>query len=166
MGVSDHVEWMRCLPCGARWSRTTGADDIQIKVALPMAQPQSMPPCPGCVNKEDVVRMQSVPSVQKDGSTTYYGSLCVTVCALMFGGATFGESGNANERPISQFGGEFHVERSNRVTTRAGVLVGATSISFVLESQFRKLSEQSSRCSWINSRRSRVKRLQATMPKT
>ena len=46
--------------------------------------------------------MQSVPSVQKDGSTTYYGSLCVTVCALMFGGATFGESGNANERPISQ----------------------------------------------------------------
>ena len=76
----------------------------------------------------DVFRMQSVPSVQKGGArTTHNGITCFTVCALVFCGATCREPGNANGRRISQFGGELqHVERSNRVTTRAGVPAGTT----------------------------------------
>ena len=73
----------------------------------------------------DVFRMQSVPSVQKGGArTTYHRTTCFTVC--------LGESGNANRRRISKFGGELqHVERPNRVTTRTGVPAGATPVSFV-----------------------------------
>ena len=43
-----HLEWMTCLSCGARWSRTTGLDDIQMREGLDMIQPRSTPPCPGC----------------------------------------------------------------------------------------------------------------------
>ena len=91
---------MTCLTCGARWNRTTGADDIQMKTELPTAQPQSAPPCPGCGK---TMRLQQTTnktetffgcSVHKGGArTTYYG----IVCALVFGGATLGESGNATD---------------------------------------------------------------------
>ena len=29
-----YLEWMTCLSCGARWSRKTGRDDIQVKMGL------------------------------------------------------------------------------------------------------------------------------------
>ena len=45
---SAHPEWMTCLSCGARWSRTTGPDDIQMREGLDMIQPRSTLPCPGC----------------------------------------------------------------------------------------------------------------------
>ena len=43
-----YLEWMTCLSCGARWSRKTGQDDIQVKMELTIDQPQLTPPCPGC----------------------------------------------------------------------------------------------------------------------
>ena len=43
-----HLEWMTCLSCGARWTRTTGPDDIQTKKGLDATQPRSTPPSPGC----------------------------------------------------------------------------------------------------------------------
>ena len=43
-----YLEWMTCLSCGARWSRKTGRDDIQVMTGLITEQPQSTPPCPGC----------------------------------------------------------------------------------------------------------------------
>ena len=43
-----HLDWMTCLSCGARWSRTTGPDDIQMKRGLDVIQPITTPPCPSC----------------------------------------------------------------------------------------------------------------------
>ena len=40
-----YLEWMACLSCGARWSRRTGPDDIQVMRGLTMTQPQSVLPC-------------------------------------------------------------------------------------------------------------------------
>ena len=69
-----YLEWMTSLSCGARWSRTTGADDVQMKKGLPTSQPQSAPPCPRMWEDDatatndkqdrDVFRMQSVRSVR------------------------------------------------------------------------------------------------------
>ena len=45
-----YLEWMTCLSCGARWSRKTGQDDIQVKMGLTIHQPQLTPPRPGCAS--------------------------------------------------------------------------------------------------------------------
>ena len=37
-----YLEWMTCLSCGARWSRKTGWDDIQVKMGL-IIEPQLTP---------------------------------------------------------------------------------------------------------------------------
>ena len=47
---SAYLEWMTCLSCGARWSRKTGQDDIQVKMGLTIDQPQLTPSCPGCAS--------------------------------------------------------------------------------------------------------------------
>ena len=47
---SAYLEWMTCLSCGARWSRKTGRDDIQVKMGLTIEQPQPTPPSPGCAS--------------------------------------------------------------------------------------------------------------------
>ena len=119
------------------------SDDIKIKVGLPIAQPQSTPPCPGCgktmrlqqtINKTvTLFGCSRFPLCKKDGArATYCGITSFTVCGLVFGGTTSGESDNATGCRISQFGGELqHVEYSNRVTTRTGFPTGATSVSFV-----------------------------------
>ena len=48
---------MTCLSCGARWSRKTGQDDIQVKMGLITEQPQSTPPCPGCASTARLQQM-------------------------------------------------------------------------------------------------------------
>ena len=117
----------------------------------------------------DVFRMQSVPSVQKGGArSTDNGITCFTVCALVFGGATFRESGNANGRRISQFGRELqHMERLNRVTTDF-LLEQLQSLSFsgitgqtALRAILQVFPDQQQKITVSNT----VKRLQATMPK-
>ena len=50
-------EWMTCLSCGARWSRKTGQDDIQVKMGLTVDQPQLTPPCPGCASTTRLQQM-------------------------------------------------------------------------------------------------------------
>ena len=81
----------------------------------------------------DILRLQSISPMQKGGArTTNYGITCFTVCALVFGGATCRESGNANGCRISQLRGQLqHVGSSSRLTTRKRLLVGATPVSFV-----------------------------------
>ena len=51
------LEWMTCLLCGARWSRKTGQDDIQVKMGLTIDQPLSTPPCPGCASTTRLQQM-------------------------------------------------------------------------------------------------------------
>ena len=48
---------MTCLSCGARWSRKTGQDDIQVKMRLTIDQPQLTPPCPGCASTTRLQQM-------------------------------------------------------------------------------------------------------------
>ena len=52
-----YLEWMTCLSCGARCSRKTGRDDIEVKMGLTIDQPQVTPPCPGCAS---TTRLQQV----------------------------------------------------------------------------------------------------------
>ena len=52
-----HLEWMTCLSCGARWSRKTGRDDVQVKMGLIPEQPQSTPPCPRCASTTQLQQM-------------------------------------------------------------------------------------------------------------
>ena len=52
-----YLEWMTCLSCGARWSRKTGRDDIQVKMGLIIDQPQLTPPCPGCASTTRLQQM-------------------------------------------------------------------------------------------------------------
>ena len=51
-----YLEWMTCLSCGARWSRKTGRDDIQVKMGL-IIEPQLTPPCPGCASTTRLQQM-------------------------------------------------------------------------------------------------------------
>ena len=92
---------MTCLSCGARWSRKTGQDDIQVKMGPTIDQPQLTPPCPGCASTTRLQQMtnktetffgcSSVHPVQKSGThISYYGITCFTVCALMFSGSAHG----------------------------------------------------------------------------
>ena len=51
-------EWMTCLSCGARWSRKTGQDDIQVKMGLIIEQPCiDNLPCPGCASTTRLQQM-------------------------------------------------------------------------------------------------------------
>ena len=52
-----YLEWMTCLSCGARWSRKTGRDDIQMKMGLTIDQPQLTPPCPECASTTRLQQM-------------------------------------------------------------------------------------------------------------
>ena len=52
-----YLEWMTRLSCGARWSRKTGQDDIQVKMGLTIDQPQLTPPCPGCASTTRLQQM-------------------------------------------------------------------------------------------------------------
>ena len=52
-----YLEWMTCLSCGARWSRKTGQDDIQVKKGLTIDQPQLTHPCPECASTTRLQQM-------------------------------------------------------------------------------------------------------------
>ena len=52
-----YLEWMTCMSSGARWSRKTGRDDIQVKMGLIIDQPQLTPPCPGCASTTRLQQM-------------------------------------------------------------------------------------------------------------
>ena len=146
---------MTCLSCGARWSRTTGPDDIQTKKGLDATQPRSTPPSPGCGKamrfqqtsdkKQMFLRLQSISPMQKGGArTTYYGITCFTVCALVLGGAASRDSGSANGCRISQLGGQLqHVGSSSRPATRKMTSCWSNSSLFrLLESRDRQRSGQ------------------------
>ena len=52
-----YLECLTCLSCGARWSRKTGRDDIQMKMELRIDQPQVTLPCPGCASTTRLQQM-------------------------------------------------------------------------------------------------------------
>ena len=68
-----YLEWMTCLSCGARWSRKTGRDDIQMKMGLTIDQPQVTPPCPGCAS---TTRLQQMDKQKRRHSLDAVGFLC------------------------------------------------------------------------------------------
>ena len=107
-----HLEWMTCLSCGARWSPTTGPDDIQMKegsgcdtapLDASMSRMWKSDALSTNLTQEgDVLRLQSISPMQKSGAcTTYYGITCFTVCALVFGRATSRDSSNGHGCRIS-----------------------------------------------------------------
>ena len=52
-----YLEWMTCLSCGARWSRKTGLDDIQVKMGLITEQLQlTHPPVQDVLRRRDYNR--------------------------------------------------------------------------------------------------------------
>ena len=69
-----YLEWMTCLSCGARWSRKTGQDDIQVKMGLIIDQPQLTPPCPGCAS---TTRLQQM----TNKTETFFGCSRFSPCA-------------------------------------------------------------------------------------
>ena len=68
-----YLEWMTCLSCGARWSRKTGLDDIQVKMGLMIEQPQSTPTCPGCAS---TTRLQQMTNIAE----TFFGCSRFPLC--------------------------------------------------------------------------------------
>ena len=68
-----YLEWMMCLSCGARWSRKTGRDDIQVKMGLTIDQPQVTPPCPGCAS---TTRLQQM----ANKTETFFGCSWFLLC--------------------------------------------------------------------------------------
>ena len=68
-----YLEWMTCLLCGARWSRKTGQDDIQVKMGLTIDQPQLTPPCPGCAS---TTRLQEM----ANKTETFFGCSRFPLC--------------------------------------------------------------------------------------
>ena len=68
-----YLEWMTCLSCGARWSRKTGQDDIQVKTGLINDQPQLTPPCPGCAS---TTRQQQMTNKME----TFFGCSRILLC--------------------------------------------------------------------------------------
>ena len=139
-----HLEWMTCLSCGARWSRKTGRDDIQVKMGLITEQPQSTPPCPGCASTTRLQQMTNKTEtffgcsrfspVQKSGfHISYYGITCFTVCALVFSSSAYG-AGDGTGR-LSRIGRELqNIECSSRtscITTGATIPSEKATASFV-----------------------------------
>ena len=112
-----YLEWMTCLSCGARWSRKTGPDDIQMKMGLTIDQPQVTPPCPGCAS---TTRLQQM----ANKTETFFG------CSSAHGGASDGIG-----LRLGGIGRELHnVACSSRIschTTGATIPTGTASASFV-----------------------------------
>ena len=140
-----YLEWMTCLSCGARWSRKTGQDDIQVKMGLTIDQPQVTSPSKMCINDAtatdgkqngDILRMQSVSSVQKSGAhISYYGITCFTVCALVFSSSAHGGAGDGTGLRFSRIGRELHnagcFSRTSCITTGTTIPTGTATASFV-----------------------------------
>ena len=99
---------MTCLSCGARWSRKTGLDDIQVKMGLITEQPRLTPPCPGCASTTRLQQMTNKTDTffgcsrfhlcKRVGNVSYYGITCFTVCALVFGSSAHGGAGDGTGR--------------------------------------------------------------------
>ena len=70
---NEYLEWMTCLSCGARWSRKTGRDDIQMKMLLTIDQPQVTLPCPGCAS---TTRLQ----LMANKTETFFGCIRFPLC--------------------------------------------------------------------------------------
>ena len=141
-----YLEWMTCLSCGARWSRKTGQDDIQVKMGLTIDQTSIDTSLSRmCINDAittdskqngDILRMQSVSLVQKSGAhISYYGITYFAVCALMFSSSAHGGASDGIGLRFGGIGRELHnVECSSRSscnTTGATIPTGTASASFV-----------------------------------
>ena len=141
-----YLEWMTCLSCGARWSRKTGQNDIQVKMradnrstltdtSLPRMRIDDATTTDDKQNG-DILRMQSVSPVQQSGiHISYYGITCFTVCALMFRGSACGGAGDGTGLRFSRIGRELHnaecFSGTSCYTTGATILVGTVTASFV-----------------------------------
>ena len=84
----------------------------------------------------DVLRMQSVSSVQKSGAhILYYGITCFAVYALMFSSSAYGGAGDGTGLRLGRMGRELqNVECSSRIScniTGATIPTGTASASFV-----------------------------------
>ena len=84
----------------------------------------------------DILRMQSVSSVQESGAyISYYGITCFAVHALMFSSSAHGGAGDGTGLRFCRIGRELHnVECSSRIscnTTGATIPTGTASASFV-----------------------------------
>ena len=84
----------------------------------------------------DILRMQSVSSVQKSGAhISYYGITCFAVYALMFSSSAHGRASDGIGLRFGGIGRELHnVECSSRIscnTTGATIPTGTASASFV-----------------------------------
>ena len=64
---------MTCLSCGARLSRKTGKDDIQVKMGLTIDQPQLTPSCPECAS---TTRLQQM----TNKTETFFGCSQLPLC--------------------------------------------------------------------------------------
>ena len=140
-----YLEWMTCLSCGARWSRQTGQDDIQVKMGLITEQPQLTPPCPGCASTPRLQQMTNktetffgcsrFPLCKRVENISYYGITCFTVCALVFGSSAFGGAGNGTGLRFSRVGRELHnvecTSRTSRITTGTTIPTGTATASFI-----------------------------------
>ena len=158
------------LSCGARWSRKTGQDDIQVKMGPITEQPQLTPPLSRmCLDDAtttddkqngDVLRMQPVPPVQKSGiHISYYGITCFTVCAFVFDSSAYGGAGDGAGLRLSLIGRELqNVEcssRISRITTGTTIPTGtATSFFRLVASWVRKHDGRSFECFQTNNGRS------------
>ena len=141
-----YLEWMTYLSCGARWSRKTGRDDIQVKMGTDnrttLADTSLSRMCLNDATttddkqNEDVLRMQSVHPVQKSGMhISHYGITCCTVCALVFSSSAYGGAGDGTGLRLSRIGRELqNVECSSRTscnTTGTRIPSGTATASFV-----------------------------------
>ena len=68
-----YLEWMTCVSCGARWSRKTGKDDIQLKMGLTIDQLQLTPLCPECASTTRVQQMANK-------TETFFGCSRFSLC--------------------------------------------------------------------------------------
>ena len=139
-----YLEWMTCLwstleskDGPGRHSGEDGADNRSTSIDTSLSRM--------CINDAtttdgkqngDILRMQSVSSVQKSGAhISYYGITCFAVYALMFSSSAHGGASDGIGLRFGGIGRELHnVECSSRLscdTTGATIPTGTASASFV-----------------------------------
>ena len=139
------LEWMTCLSCGARWSRKTGGDDIQVKTGLTSVDTSLTDD----KQNGDVLRMQPVSPMQKSGKhISYNGITCFTVCALVFGSSAHGGATQSDRKRASERRRFQPHQNNNSYWNSRGIFR-------LLALRVRKHDGPSFECFQTNSRRSR-----------
>ena len=138
------LEWMTCLSCGARWSRKTGQDDIQVKMGLTFGQPQLTHPFQDVHQRRDYNRWQTkqrhssyavgFPCAKECGAhISYYGITCFAVYAFMFSSSAHGGASDGIGLRFGGIGRElYNVECSSRTScdTKGATISTGTASAF------------------------------------